>query len=437
MIALSYLRHQFGGLVLCAKPGEADTWREYCRLTGRTKDLVVFSPTADWRFNFLNYELQRPGAGAGLTENILQLFSTISEIASRGSAGGEGREDEGYWKRSLHQLLRNAIDLLIIATGQVSVPDLYKLVVSAPLCYEQAESDAWQRKSFCWQCLLRGEVAPKKGYQSHDFQLVADYFLLEFPGLSEKTRSVVLSTFTSMIDVLNRGVLRELFSTSTNVTPDDCLIGKILVIDLPVKEFTEVGQFAATLWKHLFQKAVERRDIRANPRPCFLFVDESQIFTTSFDALFQTTARSARCCTVYLTQNLNNYLSAYKGPSGQSDAKSLLGNLTHHVVHALADSDTANFIAELIGKSRQWFMSGNSSGDYYNLFDDLLGRKTGQVSSGFNEQLNYEIQPAELFRMLPGGRQAGYKVEGLVWRGGRPFTSSGTSYLWTTFDQRS
>jgi len=62
------------------------------------------------------------------------------------------------------------------------------------------------------------------------------------------------------------------------VTPEDCLAGKILVIDLPVKEFAEVGQFAAIIWKYLFQRAVERRVVAVNPRPCFLFVDESQIF---------------------------------------------------------------------------------------------------------------------------------------------------------------
>ena len=53
LLALSYLRSGFGGLVLCAKPAEADTWREYCRLAGRSDDLIVFSPKSDWRFNFL------------------------------------------------------------------------------------------------------------------------------------------------------------------------------------------------------------------------------------------------------------------------------------------------------------------------------------------------------------------------------------------------
>lgn len=434
LLAVNYLRHGFGGLVLCAKTGEVETWRQYCRQAGRSNDLVVFNPKAPLRFNFLDYELQRPGAGAGLTENILQLFMTIAEIAN-GASGGGGRDDEGYWKRSLQQLVRNAIDLLVIAIGRVSVPELYKLVVSTATSHAQLDDPLWQKKSFCWQCLQSGDAAPKQGYQAHDFGLVADYFLLEFPGLSEKTRSIIVSTFTSMIDVFNRGVLRELFCTTTNVTPDDALAGKIIVIDLPVKEYAEVGQFAAIVWKYLFQRAVERRNVAVNPRPCFLFADESQYFTTQFDALFQTTARSSRCATVYLTQNLNNYLSSYKGPSGMADAKSLLGNLTTHVVHALADSDTAEFIAELIGRRKQMFQSGNVTHTPYHPVDDFFQRDSGQVSGGWNESFEYDVQPAELCRMRTGGPANQFLVDGLVWRGGQPFASTGRSYLWTTFRQ--
>ena len=51
--------------------------------TGRGDHLIVFSPSSPWRFNFLDSELRRPGAGAGLTENILRLFLTIAEIATR------------------------------------------------------------------------------------------------------------------------------------------------------------------------------------------------------------------------------------------------------------------------------------------------------------------------------------------------------------------
>jgi hypothetical protein len=436
-LAIQYLRQNFGGLVLCAKPGEAETWHAYARMANRTQDLVVFSPDSPWRFNFLQHELARPGKGAGLTENILQLLMTVAEIANRGSGQqGCGSENDGYWKKTLQQLLRNAIDLTVIATGSVSIPDLYRVIVSAPISYEQLESLTWQKKSLCWQYLQKADAATKRGYQQHDFQIVADFFLLEYPGISEKTRSIIVSTFTSMADVLNRGALRELFCSETNVTPEDCLNGKIVIVDLPVKEFAEVGQLAAIIWKYQYQRAVERRDVSVNPRPCFLFVDESQLFTTSFDALFQTTARSSRCCTVYLTQNLNNYLTAYQGPSGHAEAKSLLGNLTTHIVHALGDSDTAQFVADLIGRSKQWFSNGNVTHSPYHPIEDFFGQEQGQYSGGYSETMEYEVQPAQLSRMRTGGPPNRFVVDALVWRGGQPFRTTGRSYLWTAFNQK-
>ncbi|MGL6075470.1 MAG: type IV secretory system conjugative DNA transfer family protein [Fimbriiglobus sp.] len=434
-LARSYLHHGMGGLVLCAKPGEADTWREYCRITGRSSDLRVFSPSSEYRFNVLDHEAQRPGAGGGLTENILQLLMQLAETSQRNS-GRSGQEGEAYWKNSLQQLVRNAIDLLSIAQGRVSVSDLYRLVISAPVSFEQMESAAWRGKSLCWQLLQKGDTVPKSGYREHDFSIVADYFLIEYPGLSEKTRSIIVSMFTSLTDVLNRGVLRELFGKTTNLTPEDCLDGRIIVVDLPVKEFAEIGLFAATIWKTQFQKALERRDIQHNARPCFLFVDESQLFTTQNDAMFQTTARSSRCCTVYLTQNINNYLTAYSGESGQAQAKSLLGNLGTHVVHALGDSETAEFIATLIGRSKQWFANGSTTHQPFSLADEWYGGRDSQSTGGYSETMEYEVQPAQLGRMATGGVSNGFQVEALIWRGGQTFRSTGRSYLWTSFNQR-
>src|SRR5580704_4805041 len=58
-LAMSYLAAGYGGLVLTAKADERAQWQAYCRATGRITDLRVFSPTGDFRFNVLDYELNR------------------------------------------------------------------------------------------------------------------------------------------------------------------------------------------------------------------------------------------------------------------------------------------------------------------------------------------------------------------------------------------
>ncbi len=257
-----------GGLVLTAKSDERKVWEGYCRATGRLRDFYVFSTRGPLKFNFLDYELKRRGPGAGLTENIVHLFCEMLEVAERQS-GQAGRADEGYFRRANRQLLRNVVDLLVMAKGRVSVPELYQAVISAPTSLAQRNSADWKKSSFCYQCLREGDARPKSASRAHDFSIVADYFFVEYPALSSRTRSVVVSTFTSMVDVIQRGVLAQLFCGETNITPEAIEDGAILLIDLPVKEFGEVGQFAQVLWKMAFQRAIERRDMSRNKRPVF------------------------------------------------------------------------------------------------------------------------------------------------------------------------
>jgi hypothetical protein len=70
MIATSFLKNGFGGVVMCAKPDEANEWVKYAKECGREQDLIMFSEGSKWRFNPLQYETTRGGKGAGQTMNI-------------------------------------------------------------------------------------------------------------------------------------------------------------------------------------------------------------------------------------------------------------------------------------------------------------------------------------------------------------------------------
>jgi len=51
-LARSFLRSGMGGLVLCAKGDEADTWERYAEEAGRADSVIRFDTSGDWRFNF-------------------------------------------------------------------------------------------------------------------------------------------------------------------------------------------------------------------------------------------------------------------------------------------------------------------------------------------------------------------------------------------------
>lgn len=428
-ICKAFLRAGFGGLVLTAKPDERAMWEEYAAECNRTESLIIFGPGQPWRFNFLDYELRRPGAGEGLTENLVHLFSTITELAGTGGSGGV--EGGDFWQNAMKQMLRNAIDLVVAAKGQISLPEINAVIASGPGSPKQLYDKAWQANSFCWKCVAEGEAKQKTRMQQLDFETSARYWFSQFPDLGEKTRSSIVMTFTSVADALVRGHIRELFCTTTNLVPELTHNGAIIILDLPIKEYHEVGRYAQVLFKYIWQRATERRDAKANPRPVFLFCDESQLFITSHDAMFQTTARSSRACTVYLTQNLPNYYGQLGGESGKSVTNSLMGNLQTKIFHANGESDTNQWASELFAKTWQRRMTAGGT------FTSPDGKGSGSrhMTASLTESLEYEVLAHEFTRLRKGGPENDLCVDGIIFQGGRIWELTGKNYLRVAFSQ--
>lgn len=441
-IAKAMLARGFGGLVLTAKSDETETWRRYCDETGRSDDLVVFGAESGHRFNFLDFEATRAGAGAGLGENVVNLFSTVLETAERGTgSGGGGREDESYWRRANRQLCRNAVDLVLLAGARLSVPELYRLVISAPQSQEQVRSEEWRGRSLMFKRLGEADRRAKSPREQADFETVADYWLAEFAALSDRTRSVVVSTFTSLVDVLNRGLLRELFCGDTTITPKAMEEGKIIIIDLPVKEFAEVGQLAQVLWKYLFQRSIERRVVDDATRPVFLWCDEAQFTVTSYDMQFQTTCRAARVATVLLSQTVSNFHAALGGSEkGRAEAASLFANLNTKILHANGDPVTNEWAASLIGRSLQHFANGSSGRSAQEPWGSMpwmsWSSENRSSNAGFSEAYEFEVQPATFTQLATGGPENQWTVGGIVFQNGRVFRARGKSWMQVDFRQR-
>jgi len=419
-IARAFLEANLGGLVLTAKTDEVLAWREYAKMTGREKDLIIVEEGAPYRFNFLRYELKRPGVGAGHTENLVNLFCSVLEAAERKQ--GQSGSNDSYWQRTLKQLLRNAIDLSVMAANDVDLPTLYRIITSAPRTIDEAASETWRNDSACYAMLEAAKTKVIGSNRAGDFGLTSDYWMREFPGLAAETRSVVVSTFTSMADCFLRGMLRNLFCTDLNFGPEDTFTGKIIVLNLPVKEYNELGQFSQVLFKFIWQRAVERRippgaarkETEQTIRPVFLFADESQFFVTSYDTLFQSTARGSRACTVYLTQNLPTYFAALGGANSRAEAESFLGNLQTKFFHANGDPTTNNWASESIGRTRQMQYYGGVSQN-----SGPVGAGKLNQNAGGSLIYEYLVQP-QIFTMLrTGGEECDMQVDCIIFQGGR------------------
>jgi type IV secretory pathway TraG/TraD family ATPase VirD4 len=442
-IARACLSAGFGGLVLTAKPDERGLFERYARETGRSDDLIIVSPRTPHRFNFLDYEWSRAGAGAGLVENVVQLFMLAMEVAGARQDGG----NDEYWKRSTTQLLRNDVQLAGLATGGIRLKDLLAILRSAPKSIEEvrAENSTWRGESFCFASLLAASKRLATEVDRLDYDQMEAYWLSEFPELAQKTRSIIVQSFVSLIDPFTRSPLRELFCTDTTFTPEDAQRGKVIILDLPVKEWGDVGRIAQVLFKVCFQKATERRNIEKSPVPVFLFADEAQLFLTSYDEQFLQTARSSRAITVYLSQNLPNYYSALGGnQKAEHQANSILGNLSTHIYHANGDVTTNEYAAKRIAQvwqMRQGSNSGHSSnmsqtGGSLNQDTTTNVNYSDNSGTSMSEQLAYQVLPQEFTTYRQGGPLNRFEVDALVFKPGVRWNGSGKNFLRVSFRQR-
>lgn len=434
-IARAFLERGFGGLVLTAKEDERELWLRYADQTGRADHLCIVEPGGPFRLNFLDYEARRDGRGAGMVENLVNLLYAIVEGHTRQEANDSAAS---FWENTGRQLLRNALRVLLVVRGRIVLDDLIRFIAESPATRKQAENGGWNQIRHFGPWLEQAIAKAKGTPQERVIEEARRYWLEEFAGLAEKTRSCIVAGFTARQDGFIEPVIHDLFCTDTTLTPEMTTQGAIILIDLPVKQYHTVGLFAQMAWKYLFQLAVERRQDAndATRRPIFLWADEAQLFYSARDSLFQSTARSSRCATVYLTQNLPNFYGVLGHHDARNNVDGFLGNLNTKIFHNNNDPTTNHWAAEMIGRSIQYRHSFNSSTTTNHKSPwDLFPSQSSSGGSGTSEQIDYEIQPNEFIVLRKGGPANQQLVEAIFLVSGRRFAQTGKHYIRTAFQQ--
>lgn len=435
-VAESFLRNGFGGIVLCAKPDEADTWELYAKECGRPEsDIIRFCEGSKYRFNPLQYEANRKGRGANLTTNITDLFITVFKMGQRIS-GSDAEEKDQFWLSALKRCMNRLIDLLKLAKEEVSVANMVKLISKAPTSLETMEKIhsfpnkkilEWAKTDYFIYCLNAAADNKETAKESYVFSLLKNYFLIDFATLDSKVRSSIKETFLGYCEPFMNGILYDHFSTDTNILPEETFEGKIIILDFPIKEYLASGIYAQTIFKHLWQQAVERRPVNKTTVPVFIWIDESQYFVNEFDTIFQTTARSSKACTVMLTQNISNYYAHMGGKEIEPKVNSLLGNLSTKIFHCNNDTVTNNLASEIIGKYFLAIESGSNSKAIYSL-ESIKGES-------YSMQLLPQVLPLEFTKLLTGGKTNNYNVQAIIAVKSRVW-STGRNYKRIYFEQK-
>jgi type IV secretory pathway TraG/TraD family ATPase VirD4 len=419
--ALAMLRAGFGGLILTVKTDEAAQWERLAAEAGRSRDIRFIRPgrssgvKAEHPINFLQYEQENAGTEAQAS-NLTSLFLT----AVRAMDNADTTPEQAYWADSLRQLLSSSITLLELAGKRLTVPALTELVLSTAHDLKEAKSIVWNRDSVCAQLIREASTRiTDTDCRAVDLSRVVGYFTRQLPGLPENTRSSVISTYTTKADMLLDGVVRELLcgETSPEVTPDRTHEGAIVVVDMPVLRWNELGRFAQLLIKSVWQRATLRRP--PGGRPVFLWADESQHFVTEEDYKFLQTARSARAATVYLTQNVSNYYAMMNGRNSQASTNALLGGFQTKIFHANGDGETNRWAEDLFGHDVQVIRQPN--------YESGLLRID-------RHPFRQPVIPSKAFTELGKGGRRGI-TEAFVFQAGRQWRGGQGNFIKATFQQ--
>jgi hypothetical protein len=221
-------------------------------------------------------------------------------------------------------------------------------------------------------------------------------------------------------------------STATNVTPDDILAGKWVVVNMAPAEWGDLGALVAAGWKYLLQRRVLRRQAQPGDNIVVVWADEYHQFANSYDAHYLAQCRSHRGCMCVLSQSLASYYAALKGDAGRHQADSLLTNFHTKIFHALGDVKTAEWASGLLGKERQVFI-GSSMAPSENLYDDFMGRSKATTATSEHYEAILQTN-AFMNGMRTGGPGNGWTADAIVIRSGEPF-STGCNWLWRPFQQ--
>jgi len=441
-IAKQFLLNGFGGLVLCAKPEEKDHWVNMAKKFGREDDLLIFEEGGNFQFNPLQYELTREGKGAGEVLNLSNLFMAIYKMSNRLSGGGSsgGGANSRFWDGALKRLLNRMIQLLQMSGKELSIANMRKIISTVPLPDDAqlitAEETAIEiiekmaKSSFCLECILDAgdELNEENENAVDEYFLVYDYFLREFPNLPDETRPSIVESFLGIAEPFSTGILKKYFAQGLTIPPEESHKGKIIVLNFAVKEYLDSGVYAQGIYKLLWQQATERRDVKKHPLPVFLWVDEAQLFLSDYDQIFQTTARSSRACTVFISQNISNYYVAIGGSNPQHRADSLLGNLGTKIFHSNTDSVTNEWASKIIGSDFLSMVARSESKKRLAVF-------TENITENQSFQLLPQFLPKDFTTLRSGGEIEEFIVEGVMQIAGKTW-SDGKNFRMIPFSQK-
>lgn len=433
--ANAFLEAFFGGLVLTVKPEEAEDWKRRAAACGRPHHLFVFEPGGKWKFNLLDYIARNPNPAIRTPAYLAHVLELVLQVFNRHSGGGT---NEAFWQNAVRQLVSQLARILSYSGVRMTFSDMLDFLREAPKTLRDAQLGTW-RSGRVFGPRIQAALSLTEGTPEHKIvEEACEWWLYDYPTQPEDTRASVYLSFTAMVDAFKDPIIEDLFCSETTTCPEWVFAGAVIVVALPLKTYPMQGLLAAAIWKLLFQDAVGRRaNLTDTDRPVFLWLDEGQYFTANLDRdlLYQSTARSAKACTVLLTQSYPGFLAAAGGSHPQHVVDGYFASLKTKIFLQSQCQATNQYMSEQLGKSKRPKISYSepTASGFAKLFSS--GGGSGP-SMSVSHEWEPNVPPDTFTRLRGGGPENNFEVDAFVTLGALAVRHTGKHYIPVVFHQR-
>jgi TraM recognition site of TraD and TraG len=407
-------------LIIAQKPEDKEFYRGI--FDRFNKPLIVVEEGSEYRCNFIDTERK---AGAD-TRGLVEFLTTLGEALD----GGQARTSDPFWKKLEERIMFGVVEALKQGVGAVEASAMLKFLSSAAYKPEKLKDAAWQAMfhNKTMEAAYRKEKGP---IEAADFDLIFDFWTNEFVNMDDKPRSSGLAGVMNTLHTFNTGLVRDICSTETTITPSVMDEGVSVLVNYPFTNYGPTGRFIAGGFKYLWQKYIMRRHWDPSGYFNVMIMDEYQESATELDARYLAQCRSHGGCLFCLTQTIHSEYSAMSGHGHHHRADQLLSNFGTHIYHTV-DAETAKYAASLLGQRRESFTSITPKANE-SMGEEIFG--DGNMSFSISESYQPVLQPTAFMTGLRCGGPPDYCVDGIVIRSGEPFRS-GENWQLVSFRQR-
>jgi hypothetical protein len=324
--------------------------RERAQLAGRAADIVEITIGGKWSYNPI-----ADGSPTALASKLLAALEVMT-----------AQESHSYYKKMQREFAENALSILteVLGSGRFTMRDLYDFI-----CDETIQTKTLEA------------AAPKNSISYR-------WFKTQWEKEDPHERIELTKGFRADLSLFVRDEIAPTFcDVDANFPGWRAFLdeGKILIFNMDLSTWGELTRAMGIFLLMDFQRAMIARSQPSfkraggnTSRLVLAAIDEAWAFMNRGLAEFTAVSRESRCCTIALTQSLDQIPPAYRA--------TVIGNFRTAVLLSVQDPLTLKTYSDLLGTHRTVRESVSESSGYsgveQRLFSDsLLARAGGESRS--------------------------------------------------------